>query len=229
VGGCGGGDDDSATTSGDDPSVTNSDDSASASTNGTTASSSRVETTADELEVALLTPEEVGSGWHSEGAQPLEFGGGGATFDPRCPTGTGFAIPTVAMFIDFEAPEFGDNTISEAVLTFDTGEDRDTWTTALESCVGQRWEESDDSVEHVSLETIDVAGVGGDSAGFLFHFAHGADEDPAHDSRWFLVPVGDALVLVTGEDYELESSEDEELLADVLARAVDKAEATLQS
>ena len=36
-------------------------------------------------------------------------------------------------------------------------------------------------------------------------------------------------MLVTGEDYELDSSEDEESLAGVLARAVEKAEATLQS
>ena len=35
-------------------------------------------------------------------------------------------------------------------------------------------------------------------------------------------------MLVTGEDYELENSQDEELLADVVARAVEKAEATLQ-
>jgi hypothetical protein len=118
-------------------------------------------------------------------------------------------------------------TIFNGTLTFQTREDLDAWIAALESCIGEQWEELEDPVEYVSLETIDVADHGDDRAGFLFHFAHSEDEGPAHDSRWFLVRVGSALVLVTGEDYELKETEDEELLVEVLVRAVEKAEAAL--
>ena len=146
------------------------------------------------------------------------------------PRRIGFAPPTAGAFIDFEPPdEFARQHHLGGSAQLRTREDLDAWTAALESCVGEQWEELDDPVEHVSVEPIDVADHGDDGAGFLFHFAHGEDEEPAHDSRWFLVRVGDALVLVTGEDYELEDSQGEELLTDVLARAVEKVEASLQS
>jgi hypothetical protein len=203
--GCGGSDDDSAVTS------------------------SAPALTADKLAAALLTPEEVGQGWRGQGAQPLEIDAD-EDMGGRCPDGTDFASPTVAMVSDYDPPdEFADNTISEGVLTFQQRSDLEAWIAALESCVGEQWEESGDPVEYVTLETMAVADHGDDRAGFLFHFAHGQDEGPAHDSRWSLVRVGDALVIVTGEDYELENSDDEELLADVLGRAVEKAQATLQS
>jgi hypothetical protein len=192
------------------------------------ATSATIALTAHELEAALLTPAEVGSEWRSEGAKRLDVGTGDET-GGRCPAGSSFPTPTAATIIDFEPPDLADNTIEEALLTFQTGEELDAWTAALKSCVGERWEESDDPVEHVSLETIDLADHGEEAAVFVFHFAHGKDEDVAHASRWFLVRVGGALLLVTGDDYELESSQDEELLADVLARAVEKAEATLHS
>lgn len=183
----------------------------------------------EELEAALLTPGEIGSGWRTAGAEPMDAG---AAHDlgGRCPGGSSFARPAAATFIIFEPPGgSGDNTISEGLLTFETREDLDTWTAAFESCVGEQWEELEDPVEYVSVETIAVADHGEDRAGFLFHFAHGEGEVPAHDSRWFLVRVGSALVLVTGEDYEPEDSQDEELLTDVLARAVQKAEAALHA
>ena len=179
--GCSGGDDDSAAASRD---------LASTSSDEAAETGPPVALTAAELEAALLTSEEVGSGWSTEGAEPLEVGAG-EDLGGRCPGGSTFAPPTAAMFVDFEPPDQfpADNTISEGVLTFPTREDLDAWTGALESCVGEQWEESDDPVEHVSLETIDVADLGEESAGFLFHFAHGEDEAPAHDSRWFLVRV----------------------------------------
>ena len=111
------------------------------------------------------------------GAEPLESGAG-KDMGGRCPGGSSFAPPTDGTFIDFEPPdEFADNTISEGLLNFQTREDLDAWTAALESCVGEQWEELDDPVEHVSVEPIDGADHGDDRAGFLFHFAHGEDED----------------------------------------------------
>lgn len=86
-----------------------------------------------------------------------------------------------------------------------------------------------DPVEHVRLGTVDVDDHGDDSAGFLFQFAHGEGEPPAHASRWFVVRVGDVLMLVSGEDYELDDRAGEALLAEVLDRAVEKVEATLSS
>jgi hypothetical protein len=185
--------------------------------------------TDDDLEAALLTPEEVGAGWHAAGAEPMEIGDG-EDLSGRCPTGSSFSVPRAAMLIDFGPPdELADNTISQALMTFESRAELDAWTMALESCVGERWEELDDPVEHVTVEAIDVAEHGDDRAGFLLSFAHGDDEEPAHLSRWYLVRVGGVLVLVTGEDYDLDCSEDEAHLADVVAKAVDKAEATLQS
>ncbi len=184
--------------------------------------------TADELKAALLTPEEVGPDWRSEdGAEQMD-NGGSETLSARCPGGLSFASPTAAAFIDFQPPDpLADNTISEGLLTFRTRKDLDTWTAALESCVGEEWEELEDPVEHVSVETIEVADLGDDRAGFLLHFAHSEDEGPAHDNRWLLVRVGNVLVLVTGDDYELDDPQDEELLAEVLTRAVEKAEDAL--
>ena len=115
----------------------------------------------------LLTPAEVGSGWHSEGAEPLEIDepeemGG------RCRAGSSFTPPAFATFIDFEPPDqSGDNTIAEGLLTFDSRDGLDAWTAAMEWVHGEPWEEGGDPIEHVSLETIDVADHGDDHAGFL--------------------------------------------------------------
>jgi hypothetical protein len=192
-------------------------------------SATRRDFTTDELEAALLTPDEVGSGWNwagGEGPIPvveLHY------LDTRfCPTGPTWTTPTGGVDVAFNSSLGGP--IGQQLLTFETRADLDGWVAALEACIGEQWEgDRCCPIDHATLGPIDVADHGDDRAGYRFLYTHPDDPSlPSHAADWYVVRLGDVLLVVSGSHGDLEHLEDEAFITDVLARAVQKAEQTLR-
>ncbi len=190
----------------------------------TSVGASTVTVTAAELEAALLSVEDLGDGWTTEGAEHLDLGSGGRR-EGRCPTGEAFTEPDAAVATDFEN-ESG-RFVAELLLTFPSPRDANEWATAFESCAGQEWEEGDDPVEHVSVEELTIDELGDDATAVLLLYAHGDDEPPAHDEGVALVRLGHALVVVSESGPDVVTPYDQTLLEDSAAIAVSKAQDSL--
>jgi hypothetical protein len=184
----------------------------------------------DVPEGAMLTTEDLGSEWETDGPETLELG---PTVEPftYCPDGAEMLPPTAGASITFtpvptvDDESLFDDEIADAVFVFSTAEDGASWFDGLESCVGQEWEESFDPVENVTLESLDVADLGDESRGFRTIYAH--DEGPDHDNTAVLVRSGDVLVLISYSNYGLDEPVDQAFFQGLVETAVAKAESVL--
>jgi hypothetical protein len=182
------------------------------------------------LEPALLTAEDLGDGWENEGSEVLEFG---PTIEPFrfCPDGEELLVPVDGTNIWFtpswtgESDSLADDDVTEAVLVFATAEDAGSWFDGFESCVGEKWEESSDPVEHVSFERFEAPDLGDESAGFHTVYAH--SEGPEHDTHGVVVRFGEVLVIVDYNNAGLDEPIDQEFFDDLIETAVAKVAATL--
>ena len=106
-------------------------------------------------------------------------------------------------------------------MTFGSTGEPDAWAAAIESCVGERWEESEDPVEHVTVEEVEIDAVPAASV-FRFLFAHSSSPEPQHEESLAFVHLHDVLVMVSVQAPPSDPY-DHALLDDVLVKAVDKA------
>jgi hypothetical protein len=179
---------------------------------------------------ALLTVEDVGSGWETDGPEVVEFGPTAEPFS-YCPNGAEMLPPVAGASISFTpAPAVEDvllfdDEVVEGVFVFSTAQDVVSWFDGLESCVGQEWEESFDPVEQVTLETLEVPDLGDESRGFVTTYAHSGESE--HDNTAILVRLGEVLVLVSYDNYGLDEAVDQAFFDGLVETAVAKVEATL--
>jgi hypothetical protein len=179
---------------------------------------------------AILTAEDLGSDWETEGPETLDFEPTAEPFS-YCPNGAEMLPPAAGASISFvpvptvEDASLFDDEVMEAVFVFPTAHDLASWFDGLESCVGQEWEQSFDPIEHVTLETLDVPSLGDETRGFRTIYAH--DEGPEHDNTAILVGLGEVLVLVSYDNYGLDEAVDQLFFDGLVETAVGKVEATL--
>ena len=179
------------------------------------------------FEAALLTAEDLGGDWETEGAEVLEFGPTAEPFT-YCPNGDELMVPVAGTAIMFVAPSgevnsLSDDEVSEAVLVFEAPEDAISWFDGVESCVGQAWEESSDPVEHVSLERSEAPELGDESRGFRTIYAH-SEGLPVHDNTAVLVRLGEVLVVVDYSNHGLDEPVDQAFFDSLIETAVSRVE-----
>ena len=179
---------------------------------------------------AMLTAEDLGSDWETDGPEVLEFGPTAEPFT-YCPNGAEMLPPAAGASISFtpapavEDLSLFDDEVVEAVFVFSTAQDVASWFDGLESCVGQEWEESFDPVEQVTVETLEVPDFGDESRGFLHDLR--PQREPQHDNTAVLVRLGEVLVLVSYDNYRLDEAVDQAFFDGLVETAVAKVEATL--
>jgi hypothetical protein len=183
--------------------------------------------TAAALEAALLSAEDFDTSWTTEGPETVELGDGSRR-EGRCPTGDAFTVPDAAVGTDFESGGERRRWVAELLLAFPSPLDAAAWASAYESCVDETWEESDDPVEHVSVEPLDIAEAGDGASAVRLLYAHGEGEAPAHDEGVALIRLGNVLVVVSESGPDVASPYDQALLEESVAKAVSKAQATLE-
>ena len=122
----------------------------------------------EDLSGELLGGPDLGDGWDSAGGQQREFLDGSAPITSPCPDGETVELSDEAVAqadardasIELAQEDNGDDFVYEVLHHDPSGELFEAFRDAWESCVGQTWEQGDDPVENVRLESVELDDLG---------------------------------------------------------------------
>jgi hypothetical protein len=175
------------------------------------------------LEEALLTVDDVGDRWQSEGPEVEEVSAPPDDGVPWCTNGFPLPTPRLVVSVQFETVPISDQFIDQALLQFGAEDDLVRFHLALESCMGRQWVEEGDPDEHiVSFEFIELSQDDGEAYGFREETEHG-------HADWFVfVPFGDVLLVLMMPQEDVAEQFDEAMLNQLLAKAIARAESVIE-
>ena len=174
------------------------------------------------LEGALLTLEDVGDGWQSDGPEVEEVSPPPDDGVPLCPDGFPLPTPRLVVSVQFETVPSSEQFVVHELLQFGSEDDVVRFNLALESCLGRQWVEEGDPDEHIiSFEPIELAQDHDEAYGFRQETEHG------HADWLVFVPLGDTLLLLTMPQADVAEQFDEAMLDQLLTKAVARAESVI--
>jgi hypothetical protein len=163
----------------------------------------------DDLSGELIGGADLGEGWDSAGGpQPAELIVGSAALDSPCPGGETVELSDDAMALasrgnaSIELARVGnvDDLVYEVLHHDPSGELFEAFRDAWGSCVGETWEQGDDPVENVRLESLDVDDLGEDARAYRSEWGSGGEYDGTDLLALVHTSGVLALVVVRAED-----------------------------